>query len=149
MNNSVRVITGCEEWCGFPDLGIPAVTARVDSGARTSALHALNIQPFTRNESRWVSFEVHPLQNDRSTVLRCEAKVHDRRVVKNSGGFAEKRTVIKTIFAIGKHQWEIELTLANRDSMGYRMLLGREAMSGRLLVDPSAGFCLETAPPQK
>ncbi len=142
MSNSVRVIAGCEEWCDFPDLGVPAVKARVDSGARTSALHALNIQPFTRNESRWVSFEVHPLQNDRSTVLRCEAMVHDRRSVKNSGGFAEKRYVIKTIIAIGQEQWEIELTLTNRDSMGYRMLLGREAMSGRLLVDPSAGFCL-------
>lgn len=137
-----QAIAGSEEWCGFPDLGVPAVKARVDSGARTSALHALNIQPFTRNESRWVSFEVHPLQNDRSTVLRCEAPVHDRRTVKNSGGFSEKRYVIKTVFALGAAQWEIELTLANRDSMGYRMLLGREAMSGRLLVDPAVSFNL-------
>ena len=142
MNNDERTIVGCEEWCAFPELGVPAIKARVDSGARTSALHALNIQPFKRNEARWVSFEVHPVQNDRSTVLRCEALVHDRRVVKNSGGFAEKRYVIKAEFAMADKRWEIELTLTNRDSMGYRLLLGREAMSGRLLVDPATSFCL-------
>ncbi len=142
MTTGAHLIAGCEEWCGFPELGIPAVKARVDSGARTSALHALNIQPFTRNDARWVSFEVHPLQNDRSVVLRCEARVHDRRTVKNSGGLSEKRYVIKTEFSIGDNQWEIELTLTNRDSMGYRMLLGREAMSGRILVDPARSFAL-------
>lgn len=142
MNTSAHLIAGCEEWCGFPDLGVPAIKARVDSGARTSALHALNIQSFTRNDARWVSFEVHPLQNDRSVVLRCESLVHDRRTVKNSGGFSEKRYVIKTTFGIGEHQWEIEITLTNRDSMGYRMLLGREAMSGKILVDPARSFAL-------
>lgn len=142
MNTDSLMIAGCEEWCVFSDLGVPAIKARVDSGARTSALHALNIQPFSRTGARWVSFEVHPLQNDRSVVLRCEALVHDRRTVKNSGGFSEKRYVIKTRFAIGENEWEIELTLANRDSMGYRMLLGREAMSGKMLVDPSQSFAL-------
>ncbi len=142
MDIEGQLIAGSEEWCGFPDLGVLAIKARVDSGARTSALHALNIQPFTRNEARWVSFEVHPVQNDRSTVLRCEALVHDRRTIKNSGGYSEKRYVIKTVFRLGDNEWEIELTLTNRDSMGYRMLLGREAMSGRLLVDPSTGFRL-------
>lgn len=142
MQNSSRLIAGCEEWCQFPGLGIPAIKARVDSGARTSALHALNIQSFTRRDRRWVSFEVHPLQNDRTTVLRCEALVHDRRIVKNSGGFAEKRYVIKTLFGMGEESWDIELSLTNRDSMGYRMLLGREAMGTRMLVDPAASFCL-------
>ncbi len=141
-DNASRVIAGSEEWCAFPDLGIHAVKARVDSGARTSSLHALNIRPFTRDNARWVSFEVHPLQNERATVLRCEAEVLDRRTIKNSGGFSEKRYVIKTCFGIGDKQWDIELTLANRDSMGYRMLLGREAMGNRLLVDPAASFLL-------
>ena len=141
-NNSTRVIAGSEEWCSFSELGIPAVKARVDSGARTSSLHALNIRPFTRDNARWVSFEVHPLQNERSTVLRCEAPVLDRRTVKNSGGFSEKRYVIKTTFGLGADHWDIELTLTNRDSMGYRMLIGREAMSGRVLVDPAASFLL-------
>jgi ribosomal protein S6--L-glutamate ligase len=142
METGAHIIAGCEEWCGFPELGVPAIKARVDSGARTSALHALNIQPFSRNDVRWVSFEVHPLQNVRSVVLRCEAKVHDRRTVKNSGGFAEKRYVIKTAFNMGDDHWDIELTLTNRDSMGYRMLLGREAMSGKMLVDPAKSFAL-------
>lgn len=142
MNTDSRIIVGSEEWCGFPQLGVPAVKARVDSGAKTSALHALNIQPFTRNGARWVSFEVHPLQDDRSILLRCEALVHDRRAVKNSGGVSDKRYVIKTVLVMGDRKWEVEVTLTNRDSMGYRMLLGREAMSGKLLVDPSTGFCL-------
>lgn len=139
---NARIVAGCEEWCNFPQLGIPAIKARVDSGARTSALHAVNIQPVKRQGNRWVSFEVHPLQKDRTTVLRCEAEVVDRRVVKNSGGYSEKRYVIKTAFRLGDHEWDIELTLTNRDSMGYRMLLGREAMADRMLVDPSSGFCL-------
>ncbi len=137
-----RTVTGCEEWCTFPQLGVPAIKARVDSGARTSALHAVNIQPIKRAGNRWVSFEVHPLQKDRTTVLRCEAEVIDRRVVKNSGGYSEKRYVIKTRFRLGENEWDIELTLTNRDNMGYRMLLGREAMGDRVLVDPSASFCL-------
>ena len=137
-----RIVTGCEERCAFPQLGVPAIKARVDSGARTSALHAVNIQPVKRQGNRWVSFEIHPLQKDRSTVVRCEAEVIDRGVVKNSGGYSEKRYVIKTGFRLGDDEWEIELTLTNRDSMGYRMLLGREAMGDRMLVDPSASFCL-------
>ncbi|OED36891.1 alpha-L-glutamate ligase [Chromatiales bacterium (ex Bugula neritina AB1)] len=142
MESGSRLIAGCEEWCAFSSLGVPAVKARVDSGARTSALHAVNIKSFTRSNRRWVSFEVHPLQNDRITVLRCEAPVHDRRPVKNSGGVAEKRFIIKTEISISGHSWEIDLSLANRDNMGYRMLLGREAMGDRMLVDPAGSFLL-------
>ena len=142
IDSNSRIVAGSEEWCSFPDLGISAIKARVDSGARTSSLHALNIRPFTRNNSRWVSFEVHPIQNERSTVLRCEAPILDRRTIKNSGGYTEKRYVIKTCFGFGADQWDIELTLANRDSMGFRMLIGREAMGHRVLVDPAASFCL-------
>ncbi len=137
-----RIIAGCEEWCELPALGIPAIKVRVDSGAKTSSLHAFNIRTFTRNGVRWVSFEVHPLQNDRTTVLRCEAPVVDRRVVRNTSGIGEKRFVVRTALGFGEQSWEAEVTLANRDSMGYRMLLGREAMAGRMLVDPAASFCL-------
>lgn len=131
-----RMIVGSEEWCGFPDLGIPAIKARVDSGAKTSSMHAFNIQTIRRKGETWVSFEVHPLQKNRKTVVRCEAPVVDRRTVKSSSGTAEKRYVIRTPVVVGGETWEIELTLANRDSMGYRMLLGREAMGSRILVDP-------------
>lgn len=137
-----KTIVGCEEWCGFPDLGIPAIKARVDSGAKTSSIHAFNIHRFRRDGESWVSFEIHPIQNNRSTVIRCEKRVIDKRSIKSSTGVAETRYVVASTLKMGDHLWDIELTLANRDSMGYRMLLGREAMSGRMLVDPSLSFCL-------
>ena len=135
-----KLIIGSEEWCALPTLGIPAIKVRVDSGARTSALHAFSIKTFNRDDALWVSFEVHPLQHDRRTIVRCEAPVVDKRMVKSSTGIAEKRYVIRTPLQHDGQIWEIELTLTNRDSMGYRMLLGREAMVGRVLVDPAAGF---------
>ncbi len=136
-----KMIVGSEEWCAIPGLSIPAIKARIDSGARTSSIHAFNIQPFKKNGEAWISFEVHPLQQNRSTIIRTEAEVYDRRVVKSSSGDAEKRYVIKTNINMGNESWEIEVTLSNRDSMGYRMLMGREAMNNRILVDPSAS-CL-------
>ncbi|MBN72375.1 30S ribosomal protein S6--L-glutamate ligase [Gimesia chilikensis] len=136
-----KQIIGCEEWCAFPDLGIPSIKARVDSGAKTSSIHAFNVQKFRRQGETWVSFEVHPLQNNRRTVVRCERPIVDKRVVKSSSGISETRYVILATLKMGDQAWEIELTLANRDSMGYRMLLGREAMSGRMLVDPALSFC--------
>ena len=137
-----KIVVGSEEWCAFPSLGIPMIKARVDSGAKTSSMHAFNIHKFRRDGESWVSFEVHPLQNDRRTVIRCERPVIDKRVVKSSSGVSETRYVVGATIKAGTESWDIELTLANRDSMGYRMLLGREAMSGRMLVDPSLSFCL-------
>jgi len=137
-----KIIVGSEEWCSFPSLGIPAIKARVDSGAKTSSMHAFNINKFRRDGESWVSFEVHPLQNNRSVVIRCERPVLDKRVVKSSSGVPETRYVISATIKAGTDAWDIEVTLANRDSMGYRMLLGREAMNGRMLVDPSLSFCL-------
>lgn len=142
MLNDSKLIVGSEEWCSFPSLGVPAIKARVDSGAKTSCLHAFNIQKFAREGKAWVSFEVHPIQRDRKTTVRCEALLIDRRFVKSSSGSRERRYVISAPVHIGGASWDIELTLTNRDTMGYRMLLGREAMSGRMLVDPSASFCL-------
>lgn len=135
-----KIVVGSEEWCSLPLLGIPAIKARVDSGARTTAIHAFNIKSFKRGQVPWVSFEVHPLQKNRRTIVRCEAKVLDKRMVKSSSGIAEKRYVIQTTLEHDNKSWEIEVTLSNRDSMGYRMLLGREAMIGRILVDPAASF---------
>lgn len=144
-----KIIIGSEEWCAFPGLGIPAVKARVDSGAKTSSIHAFNIQKIRRNGESWISFEVHPLQGDRRTVIRCEQPILDKRLVKSSSGIAETRYVVAAKIKVGDVSWDIEITLANRDSMGYRMLLGREAMSGRMLVDPSLSFCLGEMPKQK
>jgi len=141
-NQDRKMIVGSEEWFSFPSLGVPAIKARVDSGAKTSSMHAFNIQKFRRDGESWVSFEVHPLQNDRRTVIRCERPVIDKRVVKSSSGISETRYVVSATIKAGSETWDIELTLANRDSMGYRMLLGREAMNGRMLVDPSLSCCL-------
>ncbi len=140
--NSEKIIVGSEEWCSFPQINIPAIKARVDSGAKTSSLHAVNIFPFKKNNVSWVSFDVHPLQNDGKTIVHCESPVFDKRKVKSSSGISEVRFVIKTVLSIAEDTWEVEVTLTNRDSMGYRMLLGRQAMSGKMLVDPESSFLL-------
>lgn len=142
MTDNTKIIIGCEEWCGFPTLSVPAIKARIDSGAKTSSIHAFNIQSFKRDQQSWVSFEIHPIQQNRDTIIRCESVVVDRRNVKSSSGEMEKRYVIRVPMVLGDQEWEVELTLTNRDSMGYRMLLGREAMIHRILVDPSASFNL-------
>ncbi|MGB5269988.1 30S ribosomal protein S6--L-glutamate ligase [Eudoraea sp.] len=141
MSNN-KIVVGSEEWCALPQLNIPAIKVRVDSGAKTSALHAVNIIPFKKDGIPWVRYEVHPLQNVGKTTIYCESPVLDKRKVKSSSGFGEIRYVIKTALAIAKSSWEIEITLTNRDSMGYRMLLGRQAMAGKILVDPEAAFKL-------
>jgi len=137
-----KVIVGSEEWCAFPSLGIPTIKARVDSGAKTSALHAINISPFQKDGENWVKFDINPIQNNSKTIIHCQAPLVDKRVVKSSSGYREQRYVIRTGIEIGGARWDVELTLTNRDSMGFRMLLGREAMSGRLLVDPEQKYLL-------
>lgn len=137
-----KLILGCEEWCSLPELNIPTIKARVDSGAKTSALHAINIAPFIKNDQNWVKFDINPIQNNLKTVIHCEAPLVDKRIVKSSSGFREQRYVIQSNLKIGDDFWKIEMTLTNRDSMGFRMLLGREAMSGRVLVDPEQKYLL-------
>jgi ribosomal protein S6--L-glutamate ligase len=137
-----KIILGSEEWCSLPELGIPSIKARVDSGAKTSALHAINIAPFIKEGQNWVKFDINPIQNNVKTIIHCEAPLVDKRVVKSSSGYREQRYVIQTSLEIGNSKWVIEMTLTNRDSMGFRMLLGREAMSGRVLVDPEQQYLL-------
>jgi ribosomal protein S6--L-glutamate ligase len=142
-----KIVVGSEEWCALPHLNIPAINVRVDSGAKTSALHAVNIVPFSKDGNTWVRYEVHPLQNDGKTTVYCESPVKDKRKVKSSSGLSEVRYVIRTMLSIAESAWEIEITLTNRDSMGYRMLLGRQAMVGKVLVDPEATFQLGEVSP--
>jgi ribosomal protein S6--L-glutamate ligase len=137
-----KIIIGSEEWCALPELGLPAVKMRIDSGAKTSAIHAFNINQHDRNGKKYVSFDIHPIQQNRRITKRCEALMVDKREVKSSSGHVENRYVVKTPIKVGEHVWDIELTLSNRDSMGYRMLLGRQAMKGRILVDPEESFHL-------
>jgi ribosomal protein S6--L-glutamate ligase len=137
-----RVVIGSEEWCGLPALGLPAIKARVDSGAKTSALHAFNIETFEEGGARQVRFDIHPVQGNRRVVQSCCAPLVARRSVRSSSGDKERRPVIRTPLELGGQTWDIEITLSNRDSMGYRMLLGREAMAGRALIDPDTALVL-------
>ncbi len=132
-----KQIIGSEEWLSLPELDLPAVKARIDSGAKTSSLHAYNIYPFIENGKEMVRFDVHPIQKNRRVIKRCVAEMVDHRVVRSSNAEEEKRIVIRTPVKIGDKTWNIEVTLTNRDAMGYRMLLGREAMKDRILVDPA------------
>lgn len=144
-----KVIVGSEEWCSLPELKVPAIKIRVDSGAKTSALHADQIVPFEKDGEKWIKFIVHPIQRNTKGAIQCEAKVIDKRIVKSSSGTRESRYVINTDISLGDQTWTIELTLTNRDSMGYRMLLGREAMAGRLIVDPDEHFKFGIVTPEK
>lgn len=135
-----KLIIGKEEWCTLPDLKLPAIKAKIDSGARTSALHAENIQIYSARGEKWVKFDVHPIQKTRSITVHCRARLLDVRDVKSSNGQTERRPVIETQVCIGSVTQTIQITLTNRDSLGYRMLLGREAMQGRMLIDPEKSF---------
>jgi hypothetical protein len=138
--NDDKIRLGWREWVALPDLDINVIKAKVDTGARTSCLHTFRTEPYTLNGERRVKFWVHPVQNDMQKVVECDAKVLDERSVTDSGGHKEIRIVIETTLALGGNSWPIEMTLTNRDSMKFRMLLGRTAMSGRAVVYPEASY---------
>ncbi|NND83437.1 MAG: ATP-dependent zinc protease [Gammaproteobacteria bacterium] len=137
---SDKLILGNLEACELPELGICDLHVRVDTGARTSSLHVDNIKRFKRGGRSWVRFDIHPNAHNVEEVTRAEAPLHAVRRVKSSNGQTERRRVIQTEFRIGEHSWPIEISLTDRSDMSYLMLLGREAMGDRVLIDPSATF---------
>jgi hypothetical protein len=140
MNPMDKPVIGWREWVALPGLGVERIKAKIDTGARTSALHAFEIEVSEKNGQDWVRFTVHPYQEDDTEIQTCTCPVQDIRVITNSGGSRERRIVIETQLTVGTLSWPIEMTLTNRDEMGFRMLLGRTAIKGRLLVDPGRSF---------
>jgi len=137
-----KTIIGWREWIALPDLAIPYIKAKVDTGAKTSALHAFYVESFERDGKPWVRFGVHPLQASLGQVIECEAPVKDVRRVTDSGGHAEMRPVIETTMVVQGEMRLIELTLTDRETMMFRMLLGRSALKRRFVVDSGKSFLL-------
>jgi hypothetical protein len=133
---------GWREWVAFPDLKIRKIKAKIDTGARTSALHAFYIRPYRDKGVPMVRFGIHPRQKRTDIEIECHAEVTDRRQVSDSGGHREKRYVIVSTVELAGLSWPIEMTLTNRDTMRFRVLLGRTAMEGRVVIDPGASFLL-------
>ncbi|MDG2293846.1 MAG: RimK/LysX family protein [Methylophilaceae bacterium] len=140
LNQTQLLTFGWREWVKLPELGLPAIKAKVDTGARTSALHAFNLRPFTENGIQRIEFSIHPKQKDSQTIVTCQADILDKRIVSDSGGHKEERWVITTMLAVGEHQWPIEMTLTARDHMKFRMLLGRTALENRAVVDATTSY---------
>ncbi|MDY0387626.1 MAG: ATP-dependent zinc protease [Methanolobus sp.] len=141
MNEQEDLLTlGWREWLALPDLGLHAIKAKIDTGARTSALHAFNIKHYMSDDIEMVRFLVHPIQKNQDYYIECKAPIKDQRQVTDSGGHKEIRYVIETDVVIASRHYPIELTLTDRDTMRFRMLLGRSAMKNVIMVDPSASF---------
>ena len=141
-----RLTVGWREWVGLPDLGVGAIKAKLDTGARTSALHVTNVVRFERDGHPWVRFAVHPIQRSELPVVSAEAPLVEHRPVRSSSGHTEHRLVIETRLAVGEVTWPIELTLTRRDAMGFRMLIGRQAVRGRALIDPGRSYLTRSRP---
>ena len=134
------LVIGWREWVGLPDFGIPSIKAKVDTGARTSSLHADDVEEFERKGLTYVRFKVHPEQRTRREEIAVEALLKDRRYVRPSTGKRELRPVVVTTIQLLEQRFAIELTLTSRDAMGFRMLLGRQAVRDRFVVDPGRSF---------
>ena len=143
---SDHTIVGWREWVAFPEIGLPAVRAKIDTGAKTTALHAHDVTVERKGGEPWAHFMMHPFFRHEKLAVRCEAPVVDDREVTSSSGHTETRVVIGVIFRLGiksdASEWPIEATLTDRRGMRFPMLLGREAMAGRVLVDSGASFLL-------
>jgi hypothetical protein len=137
-----KTVIGWREWVRLPELGIDRIKAKVDTGARTSAIHAFKVESESRGGELWVRFAVHPQQRSAEQVIWCEAPVADERTVRDSGGHEEQRFVISTPVQLGDVTWPIEVTLTARDNMGFRMLLGRTAIRRRYLVDSGRSYLM-------
>ena len=137
---SEKTTIGWREWLSLPDLNVPGIKAKVDTGARSSSLHTHDYQVIDRNGVDFVRFQLHPLTSTDVVLLTCEAPILEYREVKDSGGHAERRPFVRSRVRLGTIEWEIDLSLTNREGMKFRMLLGREALADRFVVDPGCNY---------
>ncbi|MBV9575776.1 MAG: ATP-dependent zinc protease [Gammaproteobacteria bacterium] len=133
-------LIGWREWVSLPSLGIETIKAKIDTGARTSALHAFSLQPFVENGKQRIRFDIHPFQHTTEGLISCDADIVDKRWVTDSGGHEEERYVIETLITIAGQTWSIEITLTERENMLFRMLLGRRALRKRFIINPARSF---------
>ncbi|MEQ8841637.1 MAG: RimK/LysX family protein [Acidimicrobiales bacterium] len=136
-----KTVIGWREWVGLPDCGVPRIKAKVDTGARTSALHAFSLEEFVEGDTLWVRFEVHPDQRSSEGAVIVTAPIVEHRRIRSSNGTVQNRPVIRTTLEAVNHRIPIDVTLTNRDEMGFRMLIGRAALRKRFLVDPTRSYC--------
>ena len=136
------IAIGWREWVALPDLGIPAIKVKIDTGARTSALHASKVERYTRRGAPHAILHIHPLQRSVASFVKCDVAIIDERLVMSSGGHRERRIVIASTLALGGAEWPIELSVTDRDPMRFRMLLGRSALAGRVIIIPGASYLL-------
>ncbi|PCE13930.1 hypothetical protein AUC47_04570 [Microbacterium sp. SZ1] len=141
-----NTLIGWREWVSLPDLGVDWIKAKIDTGARTSSLHAFDIHEFERDGAAWVRFRVKPWQDSQEDAVDVESPVHDRRAVRSSSGHAQDRFVVELLIRLYDREVLAEVTLSNRDEMGFRMLIGREALKQGYVVDPARSFVGGRAP---
>lgn len=147
MKKGQQIIAGWEEWISLPELGVFAIKAKVDTGAKTSALHAVDIKPYEKDGARRVKFTVHPLPERDDIAIHCDTQIIDVREITSSNGETEERFIIRSPFRINGVEWPVEISLTNREEMKFRMLIGRSTMSGRMVVDPDRSLlCGELSP---
>ncbi|RED49728.1 ATP-dependent zinc protease family protein [Aestuariispira insulae] len=137
-----KTTVGWREWVAFPELGVPSINAKIDTGAKTSAIHAYRPRIVTVHEQEFVEFYVHPLQRRKKPEILCRAPLVDKRAVTSSNGQSQNRYVIRTTMVLGGQSKAIELTLTDRDEMSFRVLIGREALRGGFVVDPGRSYCV-------
>ena len=144
-NKQPTPVLGWREWVSLPGLHVDQIKAKIDTGARTSCLHAYDIKEYKKGRKTFVKFKIHPLQRDDEFILSAKAELIDKRKIKDSGGTVTIRPVIRTTVECGDYRWDIELTLIGRDQMGFRMLLGRQGVRGKFLINPGKSYLLGDA----
>lgn len=136
------LLIGWREWAAFPELGVEKINAKIDTGAKSSAIHAYRIKKVERRGKAYAEFFLHPVQRHKRPEIYCRAPIVDQRLIRSSNGHEEERLVIETKLRLGEKLWKIDLTLTNRDSMGFRLLIGRDALRRKFIIDPGASYLL-------